>query len=106
MWRSISVKRTIKFRDCTSDLEFFRGGDKSGSRNEGCEKVHQTDSNPGPDDQQPNTLTTRLPTTAAESTENLCYFYALTLLMYTVASPDPNPRGGGQLPNSESAILR
>ena len=27
--------------------------------------------------------------------------YALTLLMYTVASPDrdPNPRGGGQLPN-------
>ena len=23
----------------------------------------------------------------------------LTLLMYTVASPDPNPRGGGQLPN-------
>ena len=28
--------------------------------------------------------------------------YALTLLMYTVASPDPdhNRRGGGQLPNS------
>ena len=25
--------------------------------------------------------------------------YALTLLMYAVASPDPNPRGGGQLPN-------
>ena len=25
--------------------------------------------------------------------------YALTLLMYTVASPHPNPRGGGQLPN-------
>ena len=34
--------------------------------------------------------------------------YALTLLMYTVASPypDPNPRGGGQLPNPKSAILR
>ena len=34
--------------------------------------------------------------------------YALTLLMYTVAGPDPdpNPRGGGQLPNPKSAILR
>ena len=34
--------------------------------------------------------------------------YAVALLMYTVASldPDPNPRGGGQLPNSKSAILR
>ena len=34
--------------------------------------------------------------------------YALTLLMYTVASPDPdaNPRGGGELPNPKSAILR
>ena len=32
--------------------------------------------------------------------------YALTLLMYIVASPDPNPRGGGQLPNPKSAILR
>ena len=35
-------------------------------------------------------------TAAAESTEKL--IYALTLLTYTVASPDPNPRGGGQLP--------
>ena len=26
--------------------------------------------------------------------------------MYTVAIPDPNPRGGGQLPNPKSAILR
>ena len=25
--------------------------------------------------------------------------------MYTVASPDPDPRGGGQLPNPKSAIL-
>ena len=23
----------------------------------------------------------------------------ITILMYTVASPDPSPRGGGQLPN-------
>ena len=26
--------------------------------------------------------------------------------MYTVASPDPNPMGGGQLPNPKSAVLR
>ena len=25
--------------------------------------------------------------------------YAITLLMYTVASPDPNPRGEGELPD-------
>ena len=33
--------------------------------------------------------------------------YALSLLMYIVASPDPDPntRGGGQLPNPKSAIL-
>ena len=33
--------------------------------------------------------------------------YALTLLMYTVASPDPDPntRGGGHLPNSNEAVL-
>ena len=49
-------------------------------------------------------------TAAVESTENLLYLCTtlLTLLMYTVASPDPdpNPRGGGQLPNPKSAILR
>ena len=32
--------------------------------------------------------------------------YAVALLMYTVASPDPNPRGGGQLLNPKSVILR
>ena len=37
-------------------------------------------------------------TSAAEPMENLCYLCS-GLLMYTVASPDPNPRGGGQLPN-------
>ena len=26
--------------------------------------------------------------------------------IYTVASPDPNPGGGGQLPNPKSAIPR
>ena len=83
--------------------------------------VKKSDSNPGPHDQYSNDLTTRLPTAAAESTENLLYLCTtlLILLMYTVASPDPNPRGrgqlpdpdpnprgGGQLPNPKSAILR
>ena len=33
--------------------------------------------------------------------------YALTLLMYTVASPDPdpNPRGGGELPNPKGSVI-
>ena len=26
--------------------------------------------------------------------------------MYTITSPEPNPRGGGQLPDPKSAILR
>ena len=45
-------------------------------------------------------------TAAAEPMENLWYLCS-DLLMYTVASPDPdpNPRGGGQLPNPKSAIL-
>ena len=59
------------------------------------------DSNPGPHDHQSNTLTTR------PSRRKILGIYALTLLMYTVASPDPDPnlRGGGQLPNPKSAIL-
>ena len=72
--------------------------------------VKKSDSNPGTHDEYSNDLTTRLPTAAAESTENLLYLCTtlLTLLMYTVASPDPDPdpRGGGQLPNPKSAILR
>ena len=57
--------------------------------------MHQTDLNPGPDDHQPNTLTTRLATAAAESTENLSYLCTELINVY-VASPDPdrNPRGG------------
>ena len=63
----------------------------------------RVDSNPGPQDHQSNTLTTRL-----RPMENLWYLCG-DLLMYTVASPDPDPdpnsRGGGQLPNPKSAIL-
>ena len=79
---------------------------KKRSGNQDLKKVHQTDSNPGPHDHQPNTLTTRLPTGAAESTENLSYLW-VHLINVTVAGPDPdpNPRGGGELPNPKSAIL-
>ena len=74
---------------------------KKRSQNEDLKKVHQTDSNPGPHDHQPNTLTTRLPTAAAKSAENLSYLCTQLINVY-VASPDPdrNPRGGGQLPNN------
>ena len=45
-------------------------------------------------------------TAAAKPMENLWYL-CCDLLMYTVASPDPdpNPREGGQLRNPKSAIL-
>ena len=57
----------------------------------------QVDSNPGPQDHQSNTLTTRLP---PQQMENLWYL-CCDLLMYTVNSPDPDPnfRGWSQLPN-------
>ena len=51
--------------------------------------VKKSDSNPGPHNQWSNALTTRLPTAAVESTENLLYLCTtlLTLIMYTVAYP-------------------
>ena len=71
------------------------------------EKVlHGTDSNPGPMISKSNALTTRLPTAAAESTKNLWYLCTVLINVY-VASPDPDPnlRGGDQLPNPTSTIL-
>ena len=69
--------------------------------------VIRFDSNHQSSDYKSNALTTRLPTAAADR-RKIFAIYALTLLMYTVAShdPDPNSRGGGQLPNPKSAILR
>ena len=68
-------------------------------------KVHQTDSNLGPHNHQPNTPTTRLPTAVVESKENLSYLCTPLINVY-VTSPDPdrNPRGGGQLPNPNECI--
>ena len=98
----------LPFPDFTSDLEFLKRGNKCRSRNEGCEKVHQTDSNPGPMISSP-TLTTRLPTAAAKSTENLWYLCTVLINAHVAGpdpDPDPNPRGGGQPPNVKSVILR
>ena len=55
---------------------------KKKSRNQDLKKVHQTDSNPGPHDHQPNAVTTRLPTAAAESTENLSYLCTQLINVY------------------------
>ena len=60
-------------QDSSPDLEFFKRGNK---RKILHEKVHQTDSNLGPHNHQFNTLTTRLATPAAQSTENLCYLWS------------------------------
>ena len=72
--------------------------------------VKKSDSNSGPHDQKSNTLTTRLRDCSCridgKSLVFMHYLFNLRLLMYTVAGPDPNPRGGGQLPNPKSAILR
>ena len=40
---------------------------------------------------------------AAESTENLWYLCTVLINVYVAG---PNPRGGGQLPDPKSAILR
>ena len=72
--------------------------------------MKKSDSNLGPHDQYSNALTTRLRDCSCRIDGKSWYlcttFLTLGLLMYTVASPDPNPRGGGQLPNPKSAILR
>ena len=42
----------------------------------------QADSNPGPQDHKSDALTTKLPTGAAEPTENLCYLYTQLINVY------------------------
>ena len=66
-----------------------------------------SDSNHQSSDYKSSALTTRLPTAAAESTENLWYLYTVLINVYVASpDPDPNPKGGGQLPNPKSTILR
>ena len=52
------------------------------------------DSNHQSSDYKSNALTTRLPTAAAESTENLCYLCTDLINVYC-GSPDPDPNSRG-----------
>ena len=71
--------------------------------------VKKSDSNPGPMISSPTLLPLGYRAAAAESTENLWYlcttFLTQGLLMYTVARPDPNTRGGVNYLTLTSAIL-
>ena len=74
---------------------------KKSSRNRGCQKYDHADTNQRqrvPWDLQSNALTARLPTAAAESTENLWYLCTDLINVYCIlcSNPDPNPRGRGQ----------
>ena len=63
---------------------------------------HQAGSNPRPSDDWSNALTTKPASAAAESRENLpgkiFAIYLTTILLYTVASPDPDPDPKGGFP--------
>ena len=48
VWQAGRVRALSHLPFHTSDLELLKRGNKCRSGNEGCEKVHQTDSNPGP----------------------------------------------------------
>ena len=87
--------------DTPADLNFSKEEIKEPSRNQGSQKVHLACSNPGPYDRQSNAVPLnqllQLP-----KLPQIFPIYTITLLMYTVACPDPDPnhRGeGGQLPH-------
>ena len=65
---------------------------------------HQKDSNLRPSDQWSNAVPLgqqlQMP-----NQHQIFAIYAITVFMYTVASPDPNPRGGAQLPNGIHCYL-
>ena len=112
-WRSYSLNNDPHQKCSTSNrlvakitIELTSGEDfseeevKDPSRNQGSQKLHSAWSNQGPYDPQSNAVPLnqlsrlpKLPQTFA--------IYAITLLMYTVADPDPdlNHRGEGQLPH-------
>ena len=80
---------------------------KDPSRNQGSQKVHPVCSNPGPYDRQSNGVSlnqlSQLP-----KLPQIFAIYAITLLMYTVAGPDPDPSHKGKGANYltlTSAIL-
>ena len=79
-----------------TDLEFSKEERKDPSRNEGCQKVGFEPATLRSVVQRSNHSAIQL---QLPNRRKIFAIYAPTLLMYIVASPDPNPRGGGQLPN-------
>ena len=80
-----------------TDLEFSKEERKDPSRNQGCQKVGFEPATLGSILQRFNHSAIQL---QLPNRRKIFAIYAPTLLMYIVASPDPNPRGGGQLPNT------
>ena len=69
--------------------------------------VKKPNSNPDPMFSSPTFYPLGYGTATAESTGNLWYLCTVLINVYVASpDPDPNPRGGGQLPNPKSAILR
>ena len=85
-----------------TDLEFFKRGKKRSLTKSRMSKNRVKPATLGSVVQRSNSaIQLQLP-----NRRKIFAIYAPTLLMYIVASPDPNPGGGGQLPNPKSAILR
>ena len=79
-----------------TDLQFSKEERKDPSRNQGCQKVGFESVTLGSVVQRSNHSAIQL---HLPNRRKIFAIYAPTLLMYIVASPDRNPRGGGQLPN-------
>ena len=90
-------------RDTSQTWNFSKEERKDPLRNQGCQKVGFEPATLGSVVQRSNysAIQLKLP-----NRWKIFAIYAPTLLMYIVASPDPNPRGGGQLLTLTSAILR
>ena len=90
---SFDVRTRFLFR-----LRIFKRGKKIPHEIEILKTCHQTDSNLRPSNQYSNAVPLsqqlQLP-----NQQQIFAIYAIALLMSTVASPDPYPREGGQLPN-------
>ena len=84
-WIIIRNRRPTFPSSSPPDTEFFKKGNKT-------RMSQQVGSNLKPHCYQSNALTTKLPTAAAESTDDFCYL-CTNLINVCVVSPDPNPRG-------------
>ena len=82
--------RVDQRRETSADLEFFKRGNKSPSRNQGFQKVHPVCSNLGPNDRQFSAVPLNQLLELLKLPQIFAIF-AITLLMYTVAGLDPDP---------------